>query len=200
MLASNGAEDVDKPIYDNSIDWESLPGYVNTEIAIQNPFTFYYKSMNDWSSSHNYDYWNINFTGAAGVNNTATEKTVYDPSVSGFTLPRTAAFTGFTTTGNNTSNSSEFNVSGSWDNGLIFFTGVGSNTISFEAFGYRETYNGATGYVSGNGTEGIFWQSGASSVSFARNLDFVPDRVYPQHVYNRSYGFSVRPVSEDNSN
>ena len=192
MLASNGAEDVDKPIYDNSIDWERAGGYVSTATAIQNPFTFYYVNDNDWSQSHNWDYWNINFTGAAGVNNTATEKTVYDPSPTGFTLPRTAAFTGFTTTGNNTTTSSQFNVSGSWDSGWNFFTGVNSNTIFFDGLGFRDTY-GAVVYV---GEAGLFWASGASSASFGRILFFRSGFVRPQGADGRSYGFSVRPVSE----
>ena len=196
MLASNGAGNADKPFYDNSKDWERASGYVSTETAIQNPFTFYYKRNDDWSSSHNYDYWNISFTSSTDVNNIATEKTVYDPSPTGFTLPRTAAFTGFTTTGNNTSNSSQFNVSGSWNSGWNFFTGVNSGTIFFDGLGYRNTYNGATGAVVYVGEEGSFWASGASSASDGRYLDFDSGFVYPQYAYNRSSGFSVRSVKE----
>ena len=46
--------------------------------AIQCPFTFYNvnggSGASDWSTSHNYDYWNKNFTSSVGVNNYETKK------------------------------------------------------------------------------------------------------------------------------
>ena len=60
----------------------------------------------DWSTSHSYQFWNKNFTSAVNANNTTTLKTIYD-SVSGFTLPQTAAFTNFTQNGDNTRSSSQ---------------------------------------------------------------------------------------------
>ena len=175
-----------------------VSGFRETSTAIQNPFTFYYVQDNDWSSSHSYQFWNKNFTSAVGVNNDATLKTIYSPSPSGFVEPKTAAFTGFTSTGTNTNNSSQFNVSGSFNQGFFFYTNgwkTGS-TIFFDGLGYRDTYNGATGAVVYVGGVGVFWASGASSASGGRYLFFLSGVVYPQHADGRSYGISVRSVKE----
>ena len=170
-----------------------ISGFQATATAIQNPFTFYYVQDNDWSSTHSYQFWNKNFTAAASVNNTATLKTIYSPSPSGFVEPKTAAFTGFTSTGENTSNSSQYNVSGNFTKGYYFYTNgwkTGS-TIFFDGLGYRAT--GAVVYV---GEEGDFWSAGASSTSYGRFLCFDSGRLFPQHTYDRSYGFPVRSVKE----
>ena len=105
------------PFYDNQRDWKRINSFISTGGAIQAPFIFYYVENNDWSESHNYDFWNKNFTGAVGMNNDATLKTIYSPSPSGFVEPKTAAFTGFTSTGGNTTNRGQFNVSGSFNKG-----------------------------------------------------------------------------------
>ena len=172
-------------------------GFQATNTAIQNPFTFYYVSNNDWSSSHSFQFWNKNFTSDPGITNAATAKTIYSPSPSGFVEPKTAAFTGFTSTGAYTNNSSQFNVSGIWNRGWNFYTNgwKTGNTIFFDALGYRDTYNGA-GAVVLVGGEGYFWASGASSASYGRTLYFLSGRVNPQYALLRSCGFSVRPVKE----
>ena len=175
-----------------------INSYASTAQAIKAPFTFYYVRENDWSESHNWDYWNKNFTSAVGVNNDATLKTIYSPSPSGYVEPKTAAFTGFTSNGDNTNNSSQFNVSGSFNKGWNFYANgwkTGS-TIFFDGLGYRDTYNGATGAVVGVGEEGHFWSAGASSTSLGRLLFFYSGYVLPQNVDFRSYGFSVRSVKE----
>ena len=171
-----------------------INSYASTGQAIQAPFTFYYVRDNDWSESHNWDYWNKNFTSAASVDNTVTTKTIYDPSVSGFTLPRTAAFTNFTSSGNNTSNGGEFNVSGSFNKGWNFYVNgwrTGS-TVFFHALGFRDTYSVA--YV---GESGNYWSAGANFASCGRTLDFNSGLVSPQGWYGRSYGLTVRSVSEN---
>ena len=176
----------------------SVGGFQATNTAIQNPFTFYYVSNNDWSSTHNYDYWNKNFTTAVDANNYTTLKTIYSPSPSGYVEPKTAAFTGFTSTGGNSTNSSQFNVSGIWNRGWNFYTNgwKTGNTIFFDGLGYRDTYNGATGAVVSVGGGGVFWASGASSASHGRFLIFNSGGVYPQRTDFRSFGFSVRSVKE----
>ena len=175
-----------------------INSYASTGTAIQNPFTFYYVNNNDWSSSHSFQFWNKNFTSDSGITNAATAKTIYSPSPSGYVEPKTAAFTGFTSTGGNTTNSSQFNVSGIWNRGWNFYTNgwKTGNTIFFDALGYRDTYNGATGAVVLVGGGGLFWASGASSASLGRFLDFYSGVVNPQGAGGRSYGFSVRPVKE----
>ena len=175
-----------------------INSYASTGQAIQAPFTFYYVRDNDWSESHNWDYWNKNFTSDPGITNAATAKTIYSPSPSGFVEPKTAAFTGFTSTGGNTTNSGQFNVSGIWNRGWNFYTNgwKTGNTIFFDALGYRETNNGATGAVVYVGEYGYCWSAGASSPSYGRYLSFYSGRVSPQDTDLRSYGFSVRPVKE----
>ena len=192
-----------KPVYDNQSQWLRISGYQATSTAIQNPFTFYYVQDNDWNDSHNFQFWNKNFSTDSdpGITNTATLKTVYDPSVSGFALPRTAAFTGFTLTGDNTYDSADFNVSGSFNQGYFFYTNgwkTGS-TIFFDGLGYRDTYSGrssGTGAVAYVGVVGSFWSAGAYSASYGRGLTFDSGYVNPQRWNYRSYGLTVRSVSE----
>ena len=177
-------------------------GFQATNTAIQNPFTFYYVNSNDWSESHNWDYWNKNFTSAASVDNTITTKTIYDPSVSGFNLPRTAAFTNFTSSGDNTSNSGQYNVSGSFNKGWNFYVNgwrTGS-TVFFHALGFRDTCSGrssGTGAVAYVGEDGIYWSAGAYSASYGRSLYFSSGSVHPQDWNRRSDGYTVRSVTYD---
>lgn len=190
-----------KPYYDNQRPWLRVSGFQATSTAIQNPFTFYYVQNNDWSSSHSYQFWNKNFTAATGINNTATLKTIYDPSLSGYCLPKTAAFTNFTSTGGNTGNVEQFNVSGNYSKGWHFYTNgwKTGNTIFFAALGYRDTYGGSyngTGDVMNVGGNGDYWTVGATATAYSRFLGLFPDYVYAQNVNNRSYGFNVRSVKE----
>ena len=173
-----------------------ISGYQATATAIQNPFTFYYVSDNDWNDSHSYQFWNKNFTSDPGITNAATAKTIYSPSPSGFVEPKTAAFTGFTSTGGNSTNSSQFNVSGSFTKGWNFCTNgwKTGNTIFFDALGYRDTYSAGAVVVVGGG--GYFWASGASSASIGRGFGIYSGYVNPQHAGVRSYGFSIRSVKE----
>ena len=188
-----------KMYYDNQREWKRTKSFVSTEGAIQAPFTFYYINEKDWSLSHNWDYWNINFTSAVtSVNNTATIKTIYDPAPLGFTLPKTAAFTAFTKTGEETTNSSYFNVSGTYDKGWNFYTNgwKNGNTIFFATLGYRNTYSYGNGNISGVWREGYYWAVGASSTSYGRVMDLLSDIILPQRADYRSCGFSARAVIE----
>ena len=186
-----------RPYYDNQRVWQRVSGYQATGTAIQNPFTFYYVQNDDWSNTHSYQFWNKNFTTAVGVNNEETVKTIYSPSPSRYVEPKTAAFTRFTFTGENTAYSSQFNVSGIWDRGCNFYTNgwKTGNTIFIDGLGYRDTYGG-TGAVVRVGEEGVFWSAGASSTSNGRSLYFGSGSVNPQNTGNRSYGCSVRSVKE----
>ncbi|WP_155941906.1 fimbrillin family protein [Prevotella sp. AGR2160] len=204
MLPSNGATNnsasdagIDKPYYDYNYLWSINNSQVSTATGIQNPFTFYYAVNDDWSTSHNYDYWNINFTSAAGVNNTAVVKTIYDPAPAGFHEPCTAAFTSFTTTGGNTVSSGQFNVSGSFNQGWNFYNVSRTKTIFFKALGCRSSYSGdANGVAIWTNVRGYYWSAGASSAVDARFLSFGSGYVYPQCEGCRAYGFTCRPVSE----
>ena len=198
MLPSDGMGNTDKPFYDKQRDWQRIGSQVSTATAIQSPFTLYYVNNGDWSSSHSYQFWNKNFTAAASVNNTETLKTIYSPSPSGFVEPKTAAFTGFTSTGANSTNSSQFNVSGIWNRGWNFYTNgwKTGNTIFYCALGLRDYKNGTNGAIVAVDGVGCFWVSGASSTSNGRYFVFDLGGVGTQNMYSRSGGFSVRSVKE----
>jgi hypothetical protein len=202
MLPSNGVENFDKFIYDKQRLWTRTNSQVSTGQAIQNPFTFYYVQNGDWSSSHNWDYWNINFTGSAGHNNTETVKTIYDPSVSGFCLPRTAAFTGFTKNGSNTGNYDDYNVNGLFEGGWNFYT-IGwklGGTIFFHALGFRDTFNGrgGNGSISYVSHTGLYNSSGANSSVVNHSFTLESNDILTQGWDGiggwRSYGGTVWPV------
>lgn len=185
-----------RPYFDNHKAWQRISGYQATGTAIQNPFTFYYANNYDRSSTHSYLFWNKNFTTAVGANNEETIKTIYSPSLSGYVEPKTAAFTGFTSTGGYTNNGGQFNITGVWNKGWLFYTNgcKSGNTIFFSAAGYRNTYNSGNGTVMNVGKAGRFWSAGVSSTVGGHHLYFNSGYVYPQNANNRSVGASVRSV------
>ena len=131
------------------------------------------------------------------MNNIATAKTIYDPSVSGFAMPRTAAFTNFTSTGDTKSNFAEYNVSENFDKGWNFYTNgwKTGNTIYFYAFGCRDVYSsrstgvGLTAYVS---EAGYYWAAGALTTVDSRCLNTYFGYVSPKGELVRSFGCIVR--------
>ena len=178
-----------------------INNYASTGQAIKAPFTFYYVQDNDWSATHSYQFWNKNFTGASGVNNDVTLKTIYSPSPSGYVEPKTAAFTGFTSTGNVIYNESQFNISGSFNKGFYFYSNwwrTGS-TIFFDALGFRDVYSARTtgkGDVALVDIHGSYWSTGASSVSNGCNLSFNSGAIAPQSQDARSFGMQCWSVKE----
>ena len=176
-------------------------GFQATNTAIQNPFTFYTVSDNDWSSTHNYDYWNKNFTSDPGITNAAIAKTIYSPSPSGYVEPKTAAYTGITSTGGNTTNGGQFNVTGTFNNGWTIFTqGWKTGTTLFlKALGFRDSFSGRP-----SGKLDIYffnlnyniWSAGASSTINGRSFYTDPSGLYPQYVHGRSYGLNCHSVLE----
>jgi hypothetical protein len=187
-----------KPFYDNQSPWLRIGNQVATGVAIQNPFTFYYVNNNDWSSSHSYQFWNKNFTNAVWENNEVTLKTIYSTSPSGFVEPKAAAFTGFTSTGSGTTNSSQFNISGSFNKGWNFYTNgwnVGG-TIFFNAGGTRDVTN-SNGNILYVGERGKYWTVGATSTSRAGRLaNYSLYYIYPYDAYYRALGHNCWPVKE----
>ena len=201
ILPSNGMGDIDKLFYDNQRAWLMTANKASTGISIQNPFTFYYVRDNGWNSTHSYQFWNKNFTTAATVNNTATLKTIYSPSPSGFVESQTAAFTGFTSTGANSSSVSQFNVNGSYNRGWHFYTDGWKTgiTVLFDALGFRDVYSGRStgiGAVTEVNSSGYYWANGTYSITNSRGLLFGPTVVYAQDGGFVSYGNSCRSVKE----
>lgn len=163
--------------------------------GIQHPEIFYSWgeswSNNPPSGYSYYNLWSMENT-TTGYNDNAVVKTIYDPSPAGFKMPASNAFTGFTTTGNYSIKQSEFNVSGDWDMGWNF-KGTGTNTVYFPAMHGRSAYDGSL-YYSGRG--GNTWSAVPDRTGSGCALNYGLEVVDSKSYYDRSYGFSVRPVSE----
>ena len=122
-------------------------------------------------------------------------KSVYDPSPVGYSLPASNAFTGFTTTGGNTSAISQFNVKGGFDKGWWFCGNANKSgaTVFFPACGYRYYTTGSMSHVT---AYGYCWVAGPYARYYGRCLDFASGTVDPLNYAYRSYGFTVRPALE----
>ena len=169
--------------------------------GIQHP-NFYYTGGSNWNS--NYGYYNLwsadnTVTGGSNVgNDNPVVKTVYDPSPVGFKMPANNAFTGFTANGQNegTMNVDGTNVGQTFSNnfGHNFWTSSSKTaTIYFPASGFRFSNGGALNDV-GNG--GYYWSAVPNGLSNGCDLFFHFFNVVPLSNDARSFGFSVRPVSE----
>ena len=146
-----------------------------------------YKYANLWSAN------NTIYT----PNDNPVVKTIYDPSPVGYKLPPSNVYTGFTTTGQYTSDPSQFNVQGPWNKGRNFHCGLNhsGSTVFFPASGYRN-YNSAVPYYVGS--LAYYWTAGPYSTSYGRGLLFSPGNVSPLHyLFSRSYCFGVRASQEE---
>ena len=170
---------------------------------IQNPDKFYLNNL----SATNYGYYNLwsadnTVTGGYNIgNDNPVVKTVYDPCPAGFKMPANNAFTGFTTTGLNSTSQSEMNVDGT-DNPQTFQNNFGYNfwtnssktaTINFPASGCRNSYNGSLISV---GETGYYWLAVPVNTGGGCLLCFFSGYVFPLASRDRYVGFEVRPVSE----
>ncbi|MCF0257957.1 MAG: fimbrillin family protein, partial [Bacteroides heparinolyticus] len=159
--------------------------------GIINPNTF---CTNYYMDYKYYNLWSANNT-VYTPNDNPVVKTIYDPSPVGYKLPPSNVYTGFTTTGQYTSDPSQFNVQGPWNKGWNFHCGLNhsGSTVFFPASGYR-SYNSAVPYHVGS--HAFYWAAGPSYASNGRSLNFHPGSVYPLNYYTRSSGFGVRAAQE----
>ena len=171
---------------------------------IQNPDKFYIYGSSVWTNYGYYNLWSADNTVTGGYNignDNPVVKTVYDPCPVGFKMPANNAFTGFTTTGQNSSTQSELNVDGTsdWQTyqnnfGHNFWTNSSKTaTINFPASGLRDGSDGSLNYV---GSFGYYWSAVPSYTFNGCYLYFHSGRVYPLNNNTRTFGFSVRAVSE----
>ncbi|VTY02549.1 Uncharacterised protein [uncultured Prevotella sp.] len=177
--------------------------YMSITNGIQNPQNFYTWGTS-WSDNPpaGYSYNNLwsadNTTG--GRNDNAVVKTVYDPCPVGFKMPASNAFTGFTSNGQYQSTAANINADGTTDSqkysavyGHNFWTNSSRNTtIFFPVSGGRYFSDGSLFHVDC----GDYWTAVPYSAGDGCNLDFTWLFVNPQYLYNRSFGFAARPVSE----
>ena len=171
---------------------------------IQNPDKFYIYGSSAWTNYGYYNLWSADNTVIGGYNqgnDNPVVKTVYDPCPVGFKMPANNAFTGFTTTGQNSTSQSEMNVDGTddwqqWTNnfGHNFWTNSSKTaTINFPASGFRYNSDGSLDFV---GNFGYYWSAVPNSTSYACDLYFDTGYVYPLGSNSRACGFAVRAVSE----
>ena len=171
---------------------------------IQNPDKFYIYGSSVWTNYGYYNLWSADNTVTGGYNqgnDNPVVKTVYDPCPVGFKMPANNAFTGFTTTGLNSTSQSEVNVDGTdhwqqWINnfGHNFWTNSSKTaTINFPASGLRYGNDGSLGSV---GNFGFYWSAVPYYTDNGCYLNFNSGYVNPLNNYTRSYGFAVRAVSE----
>ena len=171
---------------------------------IQNPDKFYIYGSSLWTNYGYYNLWSADNTVTGGYNqgnDNPVVKTVYDPCPVGFKMPANNAFTGFTTTGQNSTSQSEMNVDGTddwqqWTNnfGHNFWTNSSKTaTINFPASGFRLGNDGSLGSV-GNG--GCYWSAVPYDSNDGCYLSFYSGSVSPLGNSTRTYGFAVRAVSE----
>ena len=171
---------------------------------IQNPDKFYIYGSSLWTNYGYYNLWSADNTVTGGYNqgnDNPVVKTVYDPCPVGFKMPANNAFTGFTTTGLNSTSQSEMNVDGTddwqqWTNnfGHNFWTNSSKTaTINFPASGLRSNNDGSLNYVGGSG---YYWAAVPNGTGTGCILNFGSGIVNPLYGDTRAYGFAVRAVSE----
>ena len=182
--------------FDNTTGGHSI-GY-----AIQHPEKMFRDAENgttysgDWCNATYLNLWSMDNT-VTGYNDNPVVKTIYDPCPAGFHMPASNAFTGFTTTGSNTTTESQFNKKGAWDYGWNFYNKISSPdaTVWFPAAGLRDRYAGTLNLV---GDWGYYWSAvPGSDTDSGCEMYFDKRRVIPHHDRHwRAYAYSVRPVAE----
>ncbi|MGP1621917.1 MAG: fimbrillin family protein, partial [Candidatus Cryptobacteroides sp.] len=198
MLPGNGIGDADKTCYTTDDRYQfAYQGHgvpLNTtdiKEYIRNPHKF---NIYNYMDNKYYNLWSTDNARTDG-NDDVVIKSVYDPSPVGYSLPASNAFTGFTTTGQNTSNPAEFNVKGNFNKGWLFYCKPNKqvDTVFFPACGSRHSTTGSLGYVT---TGGFCYVAGPYDGGSGHFLSFISGYVGPLHEYYRSYGFAVRCAKE----
>ncbi|MGP1621837.1 MAG: hypothetical protein ACTTGX_05120 [Candidatus Cryptobacteroides sp.] len=129
------------------------------------------------------------------ANDDVVIKSVYDPSPVEYTVPAPNAFTGFTTTGEESRNSSELNVKGYLDKGYYFYTKLNKTGVPhlFAASGCRYYDTGSLYDVA---TSGFCWVSSTTNTYNGRFLYFDSNSVSPLNITYCSHGLPVRSAEE----
>ena len=144
-----------------------------------------------------YTYYNLwsadNKTTSA--NDNPVNKTIYDPCPVGFKLPASNAFTGFTTTGESVSSSTQ--VNGTWsssEKGWYFYTNSEkTQSIFFPALGYRSYSTMRPGSI---GTQGCFWSAHPVAKGNNYYLRTSSVDVQPTYMVDRGFGYALRPCQD----
>lgn len=139
--------------------------------------------MSDWTLYHKKDMWNK--VSESFINNEDIKKTIYDPSITGFSLPPTYAFTGLTYNGTSTTNVNLFNVTGNWNSGYRFYSlGWKQGSIFFmNALGQRSVWQSGSisekGLIAENHIHGRYWIAGSTSSEKTIFITIVSNYINP---------------------
>ena len=129
------------------------------------------------------------------ANDNPVNKTIYDPCPVGFKLPASNAFTGFTTTGESVSSSTQ--VNGTWsssEKGWYFYTNSEkTQSIFFPAVGYRSYSTMRPGSI---GTQGCFWSAHPVAKGNNYYLRTSSVDVQPTYMVDRGFGYALRPCQD----
>ena len=189
FLPSNGMGNIDKPYYDNQYEVRinMNTAYIKDTILHPNLFNV---SMADGSL----ELWNKNNSTTA-LNNYTVYKTIYSPSPCKYVESKSAAYTGFTTTGSASNTISQFNVSGTFTKGWNFYSQLNfsGGIVFFPALGLL-SYN--TGALVNVAISGCYSSSGPFNSNSGRHGYFTSIYIDNYNGNYRSYGWSCRPVLE----
>ena len=165
---------------------DHIPSQTSYNLSITHPGNFIVGTSDsqylyDWISYNYKDLWNVgNISTSSSI--ATSQKTIYDPSPVGFKVPPPAAFYDGMFVASGFSNGYKGTVDGDF----------------WRAFGYLGWDTGSSAIV---GAAGYYWscgpdENGSYRLGWGLRLD--SSGVYPQYDigYVRSYGFTVRPVSE----
>lgn len=163
--------------------------YFNTQLK----FPQYRYTNLSLSTSTLYNLWDATQTTQSVIFlDKAVVKTIYDPSPAGMSVPRKNAFTGFTLTGQNTSNTNLFNVIGSYNNGFYFRK---NNNDVVGSLWKRVGYLSNSGYTSS--TSGYYWISSAYQTNYSNVMQLYFGASSVNVLYTgmgQSNGLAVRPA------
>ena len=168
------------------------------EKDIQHPEIFY--AHQTWKDVKFYNLWSMDntiFSFAHCFNDNSVIKTIYDPCPAGFKMPASNAFTGFTTTGDNTFNKTEFNIKGDWDFGWHFNNKLTTPnaTLYMPAVGFRNETSGLL-IIGGEYGYVIYFTAEPNDNSQGCSLSFAKNVVQSRLGTIRATASAVRPVSE----
>ena len=166
--------------------WEMFP-MVNTAAGTGNEW--------GWTKDTSYlNLWSMNNC-EASFNGNEVIKTIYDPCPAGFEMPVSLAFTGFTTTGENSNTPSEYNVRRyrGWHNGWFFKTADAQTPLLYIGT------TGAIAHFSGTfmpATFGTYWTaiplSGNTGCDFVINENFI----MPKGNDHAAMAYAIWPAYE----
>ena len=167
----------------------SFQYYLNCiKTCITEPDTY---CTNRYMDNQYYNLWSAN-NKVNTANDNPIVKTIYDPCPAGYKMPPSNVYTGFTTTGQYATNSSQFNVQGPWNKGWNFYCNSSkTETVFFPALGYRSDLSGTVAMG-----KGAYWTAGLIDLRTGSNLGFTSRYMFLHESLTRPFGLSVRATQE----